>query len=298
MYFKKSQSAMEYLMTYGWAILIIAVVLGILFQLGIFSGGNFQPHAQAGSCQVQKSIAGISLEGECNGMLPEFVGQFNGASSVITTSMPSTATPSQGTIVIWFNRQWTTNDGQYHGLVGMGGYYGAAGVGNTNDNSIQLFKWTDNKWYFGLWSPSGGCWINSVADSSISGNTWHQLTVEWGGSINGAEMWFDDGTPSSCPPTAALTAFAVQTIYIGESDTNSYMNGYLANLQIYNTTLSASEVQALYQEGIGGAPIRPQNLVGWWPLNGNANDYSGNNNNGNAISVGYSSSWESGYTAP
>ena len=32
------QSAMEYLMTYGWAILIIAVVLGALFALGIFNG--------------------------------------------------------------------------------------------------------------------------------------------------------------------------------------------------------------------------------------------------------------------
>jgi len=30
---------MEYLMTYGWAILIIAVVLGALFQLGVFNSG-------------------------------------------------------------------------------------------------------------------------------------------------------------------------------------------------------------------------------------------------------------------
>ena len=30
---------MEYLMTYGWAILIIAVVLVALFSLGVFSGG-------------------------------------------------------------------------------------------------------------------------------------------------------------------------------------------------------------------------------------------------------------------
>ncbi len=36
----KAQSAMEYLMTYGWAILIIAVVLGALFQLGVFSGSS------------------------------------------------------------------------------------------------------------------------------------------------------------------------------------------------------------------------------------------------------------------
>jgi hypothetical protein len=31
---------MEYLMTYGWAILIIAVVLGALFNLGVFSGAS------------------------------------------------------------------------------------------------------------------------------------------------------------------------------------------------------------------------------------------------------------------
>ncbi len=34
----KGQSAMEYLMTYGWAILIIAIVLAALFSLGVFSG--------------------------------------------------------------------------------------------------------------------------------------------------------------------------------------------------------------------------------------------------------------------
>jgi hypothetical protein len=41
----KAQSAMEYLMTYGWAILIIAVVLGVLFSLGIFNGNNLLPSA-------------------------------------------------------------------------------------------------------------------------------------------------------------------------------------------------------------------------------------------------------------
>ena len=36
----RAQSAMEYLMTYGWAILIIAVVLGALFSLGVFSSSS------------------------------------------------------------------------------------------------------------------------------------------------------------------------------------------------------------------------------------------------------------------
>ncbi len=33
----KAQSAMEYLMTYGWAILVIALILGVLYALGVFS---------------------------------------------------------------------------------------------------------------------------------------------------------------------------------------------------------------------------------------------------------------------
>ena len=34
----QSQSAMEYLMTYGWSILILAVVLALLYSLGVFNG--------------------------------------------------------------------------------------------------------------------------------------------------------------------------------------------------------------------------------------------------------------------
>ncbi|MGC8537931.1 MAG: LamG-like jellyroll fold domain-containing protein, partial [Candidatus Micrarchaeia archaeon] len=78
----------------------------------------------------------------------------------------------------------------------------------------------------------------------------------------------------------------------------SSFDGSIANVQIYNTALSANDIKALYQEGIGGAPIKIQNLVGWWPLNGNANDYSGNDNNGVANGVTYTNNWYSGYTAP
>ncbi|HEX55264.1 MAG TPA: hypothetical protein ENF49_03960, partial [Candidatus Altiarchaeales archaeon] len=35
----KGQGAMEYLMTYGWAILVVMIVGVVLWQLGIFGGG-------------------------------------------------------------------------------------------------------------------------------------------------------------------------------------------------------------------------------------------------------------------
>ncbi|MDE1865002.1 MAG: hypothetical protein KGH77_06290, partial [Candidatus Micrarchaeota archaeon] len=44
----------------------------------------------------------------------------------------------------------------------------------------------------------------------------------------------------------------------------------------------------MYQEGINGAPLPNSGLAGWWPLNGNANDYGGPGNNGIPNNVLYS----------
>ena len=38
---KKSQAAMEFLMTYGWAILVVIVVIGAISYYGIFNPSNF-----------------------------------------------------------------------------------------------------------------------------------------------------------------------------------------------------------------------------------------------------------------
>ena len=95
---------------------------------------------------------------------------------------------------------------------------------------------------------------------------------------------------------------AMNQFDIGNADNGNVgqteFDGYVANVQYYNTALSQGNVAALYKEGIGGVPIDLNNLVGWWPLNGNANDYSGNGNNGNAIDVSFTSGWYKGYTAP
>ncbi len=37
----KGQSAMEYLMTYGWAILIVIIVVAVLFSLGVFNPSTY-----------------------------------------------------------------------------------------------------------------------------------------------------------------------------------------------------------------------------------------------------------------
>ena len=40
---RKGQSAMEYLMTYGWAILVIIIVIAVLFYIGVLNPRNVTP---------------------------------------------------------------------------------------------------------------------------------------------------------------------------------------------------------------------------------------------------------------
>jgi hypothetical protein len=48
----KGQTAIEYLMTYGWAILIILIVAGVLAYYGIFAPAGFLGPSKTGFAQV------------------------------------------------------------------------------------------------------------------------------------------------------------------------------------------------------------------------------------------------------
>ncbi len=286
----KSQSAMEYLMTYGWAILIIAVVLSVLFQLGVFSSGNFQPHAQPGSCQVSRTVAGISLEGQCNGMLPQYVAQFNGAGSYIQPAQGVLGGTSALTVSLWFNTKTIASGGSQYGWIdeeGIWGFKYGQPASTTFCFATVAGGWT---WCGAPLSPSS---------YTFNTNTWYFIAFTYSNG-NPIEFYLNDVQYPGQTETGVMTSGSASPLQIGPavSDTTTTLNGAISNVQIYNTSLSQSEIQALYLEGIGGAPIRPQNIVGWWPLNGNANDYSGNNNNGQLNGVTFSSSWESGYTTP
>ena len=289
----RSQSAMEYLMTYGWAILIIAVVLAALFELGVFNPMTFAPKASPGSCQVVRPEGAgttnfISLEGECQDELPQYVAQFNGNNNYITSNiigLPVGA--AQRTVTIWvytsdFNQQraffgygTATAYGTFYAAVGTDCGYGPEDIWvDAGDTCQDLPPYHQPLgWSFVAYS------YNGVAQNAYLGNS---------GSLSSVSKAFTANT-------------LYTTFYIGDDyqDYNGGFQGSIANVQLYNTSLSTNDVQALYQEGIGGAPIDLQNLVGWWPLNGNANDYSGNGNNGVPTSgVSYTNNWYSGYSAP
>ena len=66
-----------------------------------------------------------------------------------------------------------------------------------------------------------------------------------------------------------------------------YFNGSIENAQAYNATLNAAQIETLYKRGPTGLPLVGERLIGWWPLDGNANDYSYNNLSSNAANIQY-----------
>lgn len=261
---------MEYLMTYGWAILIVAIVLIAIFQLGLFNNSNLAPRAFAGSCQVVRNAAATSLAGQCNNALPQYVLQLNGQNGYVNVGT-SLVTGNQVTFVAWVDKLGPGNADPRGMALGQYGTYL-----DICYNSHPMFS-MDN-------AVNSQVLVLSQAACASTG-TWHQYVgVYNGASIN---IYVDGSAGTSVPQTGSLGTGAV---YIGQFDGGSFnINGMISNVQIYNTSLSSSEVSQLYLEGVGGVPIDPTHIVAWWPLNGNAQDYSGNANNGAAVGgVSYS----------
>jgi hypothetical protein len=192
---------------------------------------------------------------------PNYVAKFDGKSSYIETQ----ATENLGTsfsIGFWINPKLYN--------------YGDPLSAGTTDKWLSFITFADGHMGYAL--GSGSAWGNGVTTSSgiLTNNTWYYVV---GTDNNGLIQLFINGISVG---TASNNYPLNQVISIGArgSGVFYYFNGSISNVQIYNTAISANQVQQLYQEGISGPPITSNGLVGWWSLDGNAQDYSGNNNNG------------------
>ncbi|MHB1829859.1 MAG: LamG domain-containing protein [Candidatus Micrarchaeaceae archaeon] len=280
----KLQSAMEYLSTYGWAILIIAIVMVALFSLGVFNPVTFAPKAQPGSCSVNRnSYGGAELSGVCNGEIPEYVGAFSNGAYIFNSS-PTLPVSQPVTITAWINPQQPSST---QGIASWG-------TPSCGGDVYALYLQSNDMPAAGVGCPG----VNPANAPTVGSNSWSFVAIVIGSS--GVNFYVDNKNPAFT--SAVVGSVSSMNFSIGISNYHlggglNY-NGEISNVQIYNTSLSPNSIDALYSEGIGGAPIDLENLVGWWPLNGNANDYSGNGNNGQPFNVIYTSGWYSSYSQP
>lgn len=243
------QASLEHLAVYGWAILVIAIVMAFLMALGVFSPYNFSPRAQPGSCSVYRpggagSVSSIGLEGVCNGDIPTYVAQFNGASSLIVSqnSLPQMSS----TTVTWWTKVAPSS-----GSSGMGIY------------ECQVYEPAASSTTFtAYWDPCScigysNCGSNAPLTAPTS--DWVMFAFVANGNVITSYSFNSptQNTQNSGVIPATPYAIPAKAFYIGSYDGNpiyNLLNGYIANVQLYNASLSANEIKALYNAGIGGAP--------------------------------------------
>jgi hypothetical protein len=272
----KAQSAMEYLITYSWALIVIAVVLGTLYSLGFFDTNTFGSRTTPGACQVARpygpgTIQQVNLQGVCSDGWPRSVAIFSGNGRI---TMPN---------LQLYNSIYVTN-----GLTISAWVY-------TNSSVNQDMISKTSSYTLGT-SGSTGIVLNTYLGSITANapslqNTWHYIVATY----NGRTMsLYVDGALSNSTSQSGEIANSSNNITIGSGPDGGF-TGKISNVQIYNTSLSSNQIYNLYINGIGSPPTFLQNLLGWWPLNSDVNDYSGNIGNGLANTIIFSSTWTKGY---
>jgi len=123
------------------------------------------------------------------------------------------------------------------------------------------------------------CFGTPITDNKlISLNTWNQLIC----SVNaGTVTFYLNGQQGETH--SGVESFGTNWFIGGKgiNTTQTPFSGFLDDVRIYNRALSSNEVAQLYAiESKPPAGFETNGLVAYYPFNGNANDYSGNGNNG------------------
>ena len=212
--------------------------------------------------------------------------QFNGASSYASTSLAPSTVGTPITISGWVNPP--NNPATYMGYFGWRSFDSVAGSGDfyilqlSGSNLLEL-----------RFQNSAGTQFDyeSAQNVQVNPNTWNFVAFTYNGSYIKAYV---NGVPFA--PIAASGSFGAGTsspFTIGALDELGSI-GYLfkgaeSNIQVYGSALSTSQMSKLYQEGVSGFPIANAKLTDWWPLSGDANDYSSSTSNTVPVNMIYNS---------
>ncbi len=135
-------------------------------------------------------------------------------------------------------------------------------------------------------NPAGNACFNSGGNDACDAlqlklNAWNFIGYSYLGGTENTVTIFLNGNSVSTNLAKALST-SPSNAYIGAyAGPGYFFNGSIADVQVYNSAIPPAQEMQLYSSGISGGPVAMNSIVGWWPLNGNAQDYSTYNNNGN-----------------
>ena len=190
------------------------------------------------------------------------------AGNSVYISLPATPRPRYATISAWIYPLVLYNPPVSYSIFG------------SNDFTLYLNGFSAHSFCFA--AKAAGTEACSSSSVQIPTNEWTFIAASY--SSSGISLYVN-GT--SLPTTGGPSIPTCQGASIGYCASVSggdAFDGYITNLQFYNLTLTASQISQLYNEGPAGNVVNG-NVVGLWPLQGTAQDFSGNGNNG--ADVGY-----------
>jgi hypothetical protein len=215
------------------------------------------------------------------GMLERQVGTFNQNDIIVITNVPeNTLQAGTETVSFWMQISSSSVPSVPFSFYSPSSTYTVA-INSANDMGIGTGSTgTGGAPGFAATSMIG---IPTQSKQYISNMQWvHVAAVFRNGqpTTTNVQLYLDGvrqnlqtiGAPSSSSVTSG--------ILIGEE-----FSGQIADVQLYNTTLTPYQIDTLYSQGIDAPPVTFASLSGWWPLNGNTNDYSRYKNNGTVAVV-------------
>ena len=162
------------------------------------------------------------------------VRSFNGSTSVVDCGSGVSLGFSIFTLAAWVN---TTISTTRQGFICRGG--------SPRNYLLDISNGTASKLLTLSYQTSGGTWLSATAINLplIQSNIWYHVAV----TMNLTQMVFYLNAQADSYALPGASAYSLTPLYLGSgSPTWLPLNGYLSLPKIYNRTLSAAEILAIY----------------------------------------------------
>jgi hypothetical protein len=216
--------------------------------------------------------------------------EFDGVNDIINSTLTNSL-QGNWSISFWYKSTNSNSNFQGQNVIGLGSdMYGWGGAGFQISGQIipgqcPTFNYLNEMYLIDASQECGGNFLNG---GIYSNNTWYNVIIV---KTNSNYDLIINNTPIA---SNILLDIDIDQIIFGNRDISfQYFNGHIDDIGIWNRALTQQEITNLYNASLPntsipifncpGAFMSPQlasGLVGWWPFCGDADDESGNGNNG------------------
>lgn len=218
---------------------------------------------------------------------PAFASMFNGNSYMTTNAISNS--PNTITINLWVRPAAYSNDAAI------------IGQGNVGTDSWEIFQ-TQKSYEFDVYG------VGSADFGNVNANAWSMITASYNALSENLTAYVNGLPVGTFSFSTELYSNAPILFGYSEGDSQAtYYKGMMANIQLYNESLSSNAIYTLYSDGLQTPPVFSSKLLGWWPLEGNGADYGTYGNNavisggvlfeGTGLNSSYNVNASSGYAA-